>query len=180
MAATQLQFFATRGDLEEVVRSVEAARQLAYVRAGLFDEPTVVLAESLLTIPEVGTAQGDASPKCPSYLVALRPFVPAVRSVPQRGGGTKYAIDQLENPQTIVLRPGGVLGDAVIIAGSLGTASTAPASLELYASFRAEFLASFSSIKSYRVGAQAARLLDAGARLTADVRAKPLYDLGRG
>jgi hypothetical protein len=179
VASTEIHFFATRGDLEEIITAVEAVRQLAYVRTGLFDEPTVELVETLLAIPEIGTAQVGDGIGCPSFLVATRPFVPAVRSVPQRRGGTKYAIDQRENPETIVIRPGGVLSDTVVIAGSLGTVSEDPASLELFALFRTKVRSRFSPIKSYRVGPRAAGILDAGGRLTANVRSPVLYDLTR-
>ncbi len=100
MASTEVQFFATRADLEEIITAVEAQRQLAYVRTGLFDEPTFEPVESLLPIPEIGTAQAGSAVQCPAYLVAARPFAPVVRSVPQRRGGTKYAIDQLAVSQT--------------------------------------------------------------------------------
>jgi len=179
MPGAGIQFFATREDLEEVIEAIEAKRALTFVRTGLFDEPSVDSVDSLRSIQDLGVAPAGDSMKCPNYLVGNRPFVPVVRSVLQRRGGTKYAIDQLENPQTIAIRPGGAFGDSVLIAGTLGTASKDAMSLELYQLFMGVFRPSFQAIKSFRVGRCAARLLDAGARLTQNVRSPVLYDLTR-
>ncbi len=179
MASPGIQFFATREDVKEVTEIVETQRPLTYVLTGLFDEPLVDGVDSLLDIPELGIARAGDAVQCPAYLVGARSFVPAIRSVVQRRGGTKYAIDQLENPQTIIIRPGGVFAASVMIAGTLSTVSKDPASLELYRLFLAAFRRRFESIKSYRVGRNAAHLLDTGSRLTANIRSPTLYDLTR-
>jgi len=180
MPEAGIQFFATREDLEEVIEAVEAERALTFVRAGLFDEPSADSVDSLRAIQHFGVAPAGDSMQCPNYLVGNRPFVPVVRSVLQRRGGTKYAIDQLENPQTISIRPGGAFGDFVLIAGTLGTSSHDAVSLELYRLFMGAFRLRFQAIKSFRVGRSAARLLDAGARLTQNVSSPVCYDLTRG
>lgn len=179
MSGPGIQFFATREDLNEVIGVVEARKPLTYVLTGLFDEPSVDSMDSLLALPELGLAPAGDAIRCPGYLVAARPFVPVVRSVPQRRGGTKYAIDQLENPATIRIRPGGVFESFAVIAGALDSASNDPASLELYRSFMAAVRPRFQAIKSYRVGRNAAQLLDAGYRMTANVRSPKRYDLTR-
>jgi hypothetical protein len=179
MAGVGIQFFATREDMEEVIGVVEAQRPLTYVRTGLFDDPAVDAVDSLLAITELGFAPAGKAAQCPRYLVGARPFVPVIRSVLQRRGGTKYSIDQLENQQTITIRPGGVFESYAVIAGTLDSVSKAPASLELYRLFMAAVRPRFQAIKSYRIGKNAAHLMDAGYRMTADVRSPTVYDLTR-
>lgn len=135
MARNQLSFFAAKADLESLLRSVECERRLQYVVAGLFDSPNVQPMQSLLDAPDLGhVAVGDAN-HATAYLAASREVSIQVRSVPQRQGSVMYAVDQLVNPKTIALRPGGAFGEACLIAGQLGTASVAPSSLDLFQLF---------------------------------------------
>ena len=64
------------------------------------------------------------SPPTAHYLVTDRRGKITPRAVPQRGGGTKFAIDQLANPQTISVQPGFVIRNEKLIAGHVGTAAT--------------------------------------------------------
>lgn len=179
MASLGTDFFATRRDLEEVLRAVESATALQYVEAGLFEGPPPAAMDSLLAWPDLGVSKhGDQAHEV-TFLVAERGARVEVREVPQRRGGVRHAIDQQINPATISLCPGGVFGDAAIIAGSIGTISGDAASRALFRLFDRAIASRFEKIRSYRVGAEAAAMLDAGARLTARVKAPPLYDLAR-
>ncbi len=179
MPTNQMGFFATRTDLEELLRAIEAKRKLRYVEVGLFDEAILVQRESFSEIPDLGVAnRGDANQE-PAFLVADRRSMVQVRAVQQRSGGTKFAIDQVSNPHTIAFRPGGTFADAAVIAGQVGTVSDDAESLGLFKLFAAEIRRRFTKIGSYYVGKDAGALLGAGYRLTASVRAPPLYDLRR-
>ena len=91
-----------------------------YVESGLFDEERRDVLRSLAALASLGTAiAGDLNREL-TYLVRQRSGEVIVRAVAQRKGGTKYAIDQLNNPHTIVFRPGGTHSDTTLIAGSLG------------------------------------------------------------
>lgn len=179
MSKNQLSFFATKADLDLLLRKLESARQFQYVLTGLFDSPSTVPMQSLLDASSLGcVALGDIN-QSPGYLVAGREISIEVRPVPQRRGGVKYAVDQTANPKTIAFRPGGVFDETCLIAGQVGTASDDSSSLELFQSFSKEIRHQFTKIKSFYVGKEAAALLDKGWRLTANAKSPALYDLKR-
>lgn len=158
--------FATPQDWMHVLRIVVARRDLIAVAAGMFDRPEVDLLE-LTAI----------SPPTAHYLVTDRRGKITLRAVPQRGGGTKFAIDQLANPQTVSVQPGFVVRNEKLIAGHVGTASEDPVSIELFSLFFLVIHENFVTIKSYLVGPQAATMLDAGVRLTPTAKSPAAYDL---
>jgi hypothetical protein len=90
----------------------------------------------------------------------------------------RYAVDQLANPKTVVLQPGGQF-EGCIIAGQLGTVSDDPTSLELFRFISKQVRRLFTKVKAFYVGKEASELLGRGWRLTANVKAPPLYDLKR-
>lgn len=179
MAKHQVSFFATTADLELLLRSVEATRQLHFVATGLFDSPELEALQSLLTISGLGGLDVGDINQAEGYLIAPRDHPIVARSVPQRRGGVRYAVDQVSNPATIVIRPGGSFSDQCLIASQVGTLSDDPVSLDLYRAFSSVIRRHFSKIGSYFVGPQAADLLDQGWRLTSNVKSPPIYDLSR-
>ena len=177
MAKNQLSFYATKADLESLLRTVESKYLLQFVVTGLFDSPNIGRMQSLLAAPDLGhLAVGDIN-HAPGYLVASREIRIKVEPVPQRRGGVKYAVDQLANPTTIAFRPGGSFGERCLIAGQVGTTSDNSRSLELFQAFSKEVRNQFAKIKSFYVGKEAGRLLNKGWRLTANAKSPPLFDL---
>lgn len=179
MAKNQLSLFATKADLESLLRTLESKRQLQFVATGLLDSPRVEPMESVLAVRDLGRMDvGDANQSA-CYLVASREIFIEVRPVPQQRGGVKYAVDQLANPTTIAFRPGGSFGERCLIAGQVGTASDNPSSHELFQVFSKEVRHQFAKVKSFYVGKEAGELLDKGWRLTANAKSPTLYDLKR-
>lgn len=177
MARNQLSFFATRADLELVLRVLESTRALQFVVAGLFDSAHVQTKDSLLSTPSLGIVKfGDLNHET-RYLVANRDLPIQIRTVPQRRGGVKFALDQQANPRSIAFQAGGQLGERCLIAGQVGTASDDQNSLELFRKFSRAFQDQFTKIKSYYVGKEAAELLKKGWRLTSNAKSPALYDL---
>lgn len=179
MRRNQAPFFATRGDLERLLLSLQGNQPLQFVLAGLFDSPAIAPKESLPGTTELESlVDGDAN-ALSTYLIAIRGLPIEARLVPQRGGGAKYAVDQLLNPKTIAFRPGGIFGERNLIAGEVSTASDDATSLELFRLFGAGIRHQFAKLKSYFVGREAETLLDNGWRLTASPNAPSIYDLKR-
>ena len=179
MARNQQSFFATKADLESLLREVESKRQLQFVETGLFDSPSVEPIHSLLGAPNLGHLSAGDHNQAPCYLVASQEIFIDVRPVPQRRGGTKYAVDQQQNPKTIAFRPSGAFGENCLIDGQVGTISDESSSLELFQLFRKQMRRQFTKVKEFYVGKEAGELLDKGWRLTANVKSPPLYDLRR-
>jgi len=179
MSKNQLSFFATKADLESLLRKVETEQRLQYVLTGLFDSPITVPMLSLLNAPTVGFVGAGDPNQSPTYLVADRGMLISARPVPQRSGGVKYAVDQGVNPQTIALQPGGLFGETCLIAGQVGTVSGDAHSADLFRSFSKEIRRQFTMVKSFYIGKEAVELLDKGFRLTANAKSPALYDLKR-
>lgn len=179
MAKNQLSFFATKADLESLLRPLETERRLQFALAGLFDSPDFQPMPSLLVATNLGKPGVADANQSPAYLVAPCETSIEARPVPQRGGGSKYALDQLANPTAIAFRPGGSCGEQCLIAGQVGTASDHASSLELFHAFTKELRRQFTKIKSFYVGKEAGELLDKGWRLTNNAKSPALYDLKR-
>ncbi len=179
MTRNLLSFYVTKTDLESLLRSIESKRRLQIVISGLFDSPHIYLMQSLVNIPNLGyIAAGDINQTI-AYLVANHEISIKVRPVLQRRGNIKYAVDQLDNPQTIVFKPGGSFDEKCLIAGQVGTTSDDPNSLELFQWFCKEIRDQCTKIKSFYVGKEAGVLLDQGWRLTANTKMPTCYDLKR-
>ncbi len=173
MTTLQIPIFATKGDWREVLMGIEEQRPLQYVLMGVFKSRAV----QVMASPFASENESKAPPPSPAgYLVLDRGTGVSVRCVPQRRGGELYAVDQIENEVSIVLRPGSELKEC-LVAGQIGTASSHAASLELFRLFESELKRKFGRIKSYRVGREATALLQRGVRLTANPRSPAEMDL---
>jgi hypothetical protein len=179
MERNQQSFFATKADLETLLRKIEIQRPLQFFETGLFDSPMVRQIHSLIGIFNLGILPVGDHNQGPCYLVASQEYFIGVRPVPQRRGGIKYALDQEQNPKTIALRPSGTFGENCLIDGQVGTISDDPSSLELFLLFRKEMRIQFTKVNEFYVGAEAMELLDKGWRLTANEKSPILYDLKR-
>lgn len=177
--SNSLHFFATRQDLEKVIRGVESYRSLSYVNAGTFDSISQQALSSGLQIPNLGLASSGDQNQQPWYLVVDSGIEVHVEEIPQRRGGIRYAVDQKLNPQSVAFKPSGIFEDKCVVAGQIGTCSEDDISKEILNLFVKEMRNQFVRIKSYYVGKDAADLLDRGFRLTASVQRPVEYDLTR-
>ncbi|MEW6079175.1 MAG: hypothetical protein AB1724_15310 [Thermodesulfobacteriota bacterium] len=168
MAKNLTPFFATENDLNSLLERVSSKRAIQIIPCGLFDAPEI----------KPSTEVSKLNPGS-NYLVADRNLSVEIRAVPQRKGGEKYAVDQLSNQKTVVLRPGGLVDARCLIAGQIGTTIEETTSLEIYKLFVSELRRQFIKIKSYYVGQEASSLLDKGIRLTANPKSPMTYDLVR-
>lgn len=168
MSKKQVPFFATRGDLITIAQEVTQARPVDFVHAGLFAEPRLQVLADVADFSAFET-----------YLVVDRGIVVSLRPVSQRTGGQMYAVDQVDNPHTIVLHVGGVLADQHLIAGQIGTVGNSKQSDEMHSLFARVIQKRFEKVKAFYVGPEAAAMLDSGARLSATPKSPKAYDLTR-
>jgi hypothetical protein len=176
MLRNQLEIFATPTDFVSLLRAVQKVQPLKLVQAGLSETSDV---RSFNTLEEVHDAVSTSDGAGPTLLAFEQGASPTVREVPQRKGGTRYAIDQLENPGSVTLHPRGAIGGSILLAGQIGTTSEDLRALKVFKAFSTAVRAQFVKVKSYWVGAEALRLLDGGMRLTATPKSPPEYDLTR-
>jgi hypothetical protein len=102
-----------------------------------------------------------------------------VRSVPQRTGGVRYAIDQMENPDSITFSHGGFYSPDVLISGRVATISVTPTGKKLQSAFSNAIAKEFTRVNAFYVGPDAYERLRQGCRLTFNVDAPSEHDLER-
>jgi hypothetical protein len=169
--------FATGPDLAPGIRAVESGQKLQYVLCGVFDSPGLSVYGSLLEVPGFGTCSTGDHIREPRYLVANAFRRIAVREIPQRAGGTKYAVDQLENAGSITMLPGGVFSEKVVLAGQIATVATDRQAIELFRDYSRALTKGFRKIRGYLVGPAALSMMEQGARLTTGITTPAEYDL---
>jgi hypothetical protein len=175
----QRHFFALPDDLLGVFEKVESRRAVSFVLAGMFETPRFDVFHAGVGLPTLRLPACRQSIECPTYLVLPASTRVNVRSVSQRAGGTRYAIDQLENPDSVTFTHGGVYSQGVLISGRVATISSTPVGKQLQAAFSNAIGKLFSKVNAFYVGAGAMELLRGGSRLTQNVSSPPEYDLQR-
>lgn len=170
-------FFATRKDLDPGIRSIEAKSRLRYVLMGSFDSPEIVSYQSALDLPDIGfSIHGDQAHER-SYLVMHDDEEVVERQVPQKRGGTRYFVDQMLNPDSLMFRPCGIFTNIAIIRGEISTLGGTQAALDLYNDFSKTLVTGFKKVKSYYLGPEALKLAQGRIRLTHAVHVPSEYDL---
>ena len=116
---TQILFFALKEDLLEVIDSAERGEKVIYAKMGRYLEPEFPIFEGGHKIPGVGVATSESSIACEEFLVARSESSFCLRSVNENSGIKTFRLDQLINPDTIVLLPAGRWDENVVLQGSL-------------------------------------------------------------
>jgi hypothetical protein len=151
---------------------------LAYTLTGLFEWPdlsAVAKGEQIPTLWEM--AKSPSAINCPSYLVTPADVPVQVREVPQISGGTRYAVDQLINPDSIALSHGGLFSAEILLCGRVGTVSDSPIAKALLRACLNAIAKEFVCVKAFWVGPQAVELLHHGCRLTIGADSPKEFDL---
>ena len=179
MKSKQLLFFLIFQDWEEILNEIEATANIQYYLTGLLDSKEVPKYKSMLTYPELGLASDGDWNRVDSFLVLKKSTRLMVRDVQQKAGGTKYAVDQLINPQSIEFKPSGIYKetDNVIVAGRVATVSQQNDSNELYKLFTEKIKKKCKRIGAFYVGKHAEKKLKEGWRLVTMVESSKEYDL---
>jgi hypothetical protein len=173
----QRNFFASADDLLSVFERVESRLSVSFVLARMFETSQFALFHAGAALPSLRLPASRQSSGCPTYLVGLSSTPVNVRSVPQRTGAVRYAIDQLENPDSVTLTHGGFHSPDVMISGRVATISATPTGKKLQAAFSNAIAKQFTRVNAFYVGPEAYELLRQGCRLTFNVDAPPEYDL---
>jgi hypothetical protein len=179
MAKNQITFFATTMDIVSVLSALEVIEPLRYAKAGLFNTSRPQDHLSYADIPDFGRTNHPNAVGNPMYLLTDPAVQIKVRNVPQQSGGVLFAIDQLDNPDSIVLRPGGRYGNDVILCGMIGTVSESAESKRLFALAAKVFRNHFTKQQEFLLGPEARVAWNAGMRLTIGASSPLEFDLKR-
>jgi len=174
-----INFFATRPDLLDLLNDVESKQSIQYVEAGLLDSPTPRVYGSCMECPGIGRIRIDNTNLGAGYLIIPKGTPVAIEAVPQRRGGIKYAVDQGMNPNSVDMLSGGQYDKMTVVAGRIGTCTDSTESAALLKTIRGLIHKRWERIRSYWVGPEAAKILDRGGRLTANLGSPSEYDLQR-
>jgi len=113
-------FFATVADLQPGLERFESAFPVRFVQTGLFDS-RAVKEFVWKDLPNLGTAPSGDNNHERAFLVMSRSIDIIVREVPQLAGEIKFAVDQLNNPDSTVFQSAGLYKKGVLTAGQIAT-----------------------------------------------------------
>lgn len=173
-------FFATPDDLLPVLLAVEAKIPVAYTPFGHFNEPRVVQIFTASSLPTLfQPAPSESAMSCTAYVVTEAGTSIVLRQLSPYEGKDRWSVDQFCNPDSTVLRHGGIWGRNVLLNGEVRTAHKTKVAARIQRAFDSAIRHAFRKIKAFYVGPQAEGLLDSGWRLTAAEQCPPEFDLRR-
>ena len=174
---TQRHFFALPDDLVAVFAAAESRTAVCYTLAGIFDMPDVASVHAGSELPSLHLPAAGSSMDCATYLVTPVDIPLRVRPVPTSAGPTRFAIDQLFNPDSITVSHGGFDANMTLISGRVATASDTPQAKRLHSAFANAIGKLFTRVNAYWVGPKAMEHFQRGGRLTHNSSSPPEYDL---
>ena len=177
MSGGQFLFYATASDLGPLLSSLEAQKKLQYTLAGMFEANRPRTYRSYADIPRFGQPHHPSSVANPYWLISPETTAIRVEAVPQRAGGTLFAISQKFNEDTLTFRPGGRYEGDVLLYGEVSTIWDLIVSKDLYNFIAKLFRDRFTHVHEFLVGPEALELCKTGVRLALSVSTPPEYDL---
>lgn len=173
----RIEFFAVKSDLLAVLGDLGTMRAVKYTVMNGYARPEVAEWVSGADIPNLGYADGAQASSCTSFLITGVDARVNLRRIVQYDKTARFDVDQLINPDSIVLNPGGEWKGHTIIAGRFATASNSPASRSLMGLARRTIKKHFTRVRAFWVGPEALTYLRSGKRLTIAEQSSPIYDL---
>jgi hypothetical protein len=177
IAQMQCHFYATRTDLAEIFSVAEAAQSLTYAVCGVFDSPKATTFTHASDFLDHFGKDESADFTQQTLLVTQRSTPVVASTIRLETGQLRYAIDQLENPESVTVDLGGPAGPRLLLPGRVATASRAAVAIRLQKSFTSIFKARFRRVRAYWVGPEAYLAWQGGWRLTVSSAAAPEFDL---
>lgn len=175
-----VRFFATNADIYPILSKIEDEMPLMYIKSGLFKTKNVDKFLTAKDIPNLGIMSDEHEPDCDTFLVTARNANVEIRSIKQNNGSVLFAVDELSNPDSLTFRPAGMLGNDVIISGTLGSTSDMEISNKVIKTFSNSIKKQFKKVGAFWVGQEAYSMLLAGKRLTGATQSPREYDLKIG
>ena len=174
--ARRITFYADSIDLSFLCKTVEERHDIKYYQAGRFVTDEIPYYKSLLELPDLGVSKGFTSVLVDYFLILPVNTQLNVREVAQHSGGVNYFIDQLHNPNSLIIRTGGFWEKKAVIPSAVGTLSTSESIMDIFREF-AKQVRKFKRVQSIAVGPNAYNYLLQGFRLTDDIRSPDEHDL---
>lgn len=177
MSKDSIHFFLNRESLLDVFLECEKDATFHYIKIGPRDESAKDDYSSIVEIPNLGISPHGTSPLDPRYLLLPKESVAVSREIKLNSSGSVYVIDQLQNPDSLVVSFGGRHSPTEQVAGSVTTAKGGPFSYGLLKKILVEVRKMSTLKKSFWVDTSSLQEAKNGTRLTTDVRGPKEYDL---
>src|SRR5688500_16564810 len=155
IARRQTHFFAVDDDLLPVFERVEGEVPLKYVLTGEKRSAAYQTFARGADLPHLGIADRDSAIACDDFLVTKLETPINLRPVRLSSGSKVFLVDQLFNPDSVTLAPGGLWGDDVVLNGRVATASDSEIAQYLMKRFQSVIRKHFTRVKAFWVGPKA-------------------------
>ena len=173
----QFHLYAVKDDLITVLRQIEASEEVEYVQIENYLTEKAKIYESLIMYEELGINTTGKQEQGVQFLVTKKNHSIRFDKVSRNDGSTVFLVHQRNNPDSIIISPGGLYEDNCIIAGNIATISGSNVSMKLYSNYVKQFKKNFTCIHQFWIGEQAKKILHNGGRLTTGINRPLLYDL---
>lgn len=167
-------FYATRGDLLALFSAVETMGSLKYLQTGNFSaegyagERAAQQLNSGADIVGLGVAGSHSSAGCSQYLVVESSEPIELRRIVAKDGQARILVDQLLNPNSIVVNVGGMYRENVFIEGLVSTTGVTPQAKRLFERWRRQLKRVWVKVGPYFLGPNICQLDVANVRFTVD------------
>jgi hypothetical protein len=173
-----MSIFATKNDWIPILTDFEATTKVKYTPSGMFPNSEPEIYDTCRELPDLGEAVWGQSIQERHYLILMDETPVFSRGVRLNTGETRHVRDHGNNPESVILWPGGVMeAHRAVISGEISKLSKLEITEALFRGLSKLIKKRFPSVDGYRVGPEAAALKHKGYRLTSDIRGSTEYDL---
>ena len=170
----RIHFFATAQDLISTFGTLD----VKFVRMGMFDDKNTDLYKALIDIPDLAIVSVPSASLSQTFLIMPTGHKPKFERVFQVKGGKKYCVDQSKNKNSIMLMPGGICDENIIMAGNIATISETSISKNLFKTLSSLLKNDFIKYRDYYLGQEALEKFETGCRMVTMGVDQPIeYDL---
>jgi hypothetical protein len=169
--------WATRSDLLLMLERIERKTPLHYRPFDAFDSEDIPLWKSARDIENLEIASSGYYVTGKKYLVLPAAARFKLRRGKLNNGQTRYYVDQLKNPDSVVLCSGGQWSNDFLIMGEFSTVSPARPGFDLYRTVHRAVSAEFRKVKIAYLGPEACALAEQGVRLVDRADGPPMREV---
>jgi hypothetical protein len=174
----QILFFALRNDVMSLLERFDSMGAVKYVESGVISTPSCSSFDRGASIPDLGRASNPSAINCQTFLICTSSTEIRLRPLADVDCRIRFAVDQLENPDTVMFSSGGLWNNSILLHGRTSTVSQSKLSQELMRRFqRALIKVDFQKVKAYYVGPDAMEFLKNGQRLSTSAQSPREFDL---
>jgi hypothetical protein len=158
-----LLFFATAEDLRPCLEWFENHMPIYYYLNDPSPSEGLTQFESVRSIPKFGISRSGSTVFDPEYIIlpqGIKPITRYIENGPERG----YVLTSNANDLALLLRPGGVFGEKVLMAGSIGCSESEKA-VSMFRKLRSRLIKGCVKANRYYIGTKAASEASTGTRL---------------